>query len=208
MKNWILLSSALIAIVVFSCAGGSNEDAEDLQNLVDGINQITDDGPASTCEKTTVDQWDNFLGVPYGTNETDLDRRLGKFTGGEWIADSSAFVYEFKRVKRAPVSVWVNGKTGKVETIFIEILGLNEFFEQDLKDVEEEFDIQECDMRFLGIQAEELIKIMGKPSKDVTSEEGYRSIFYDSTGLKISVNFKFYDSQGGRCSSISLNWFY
>jgi hypothetical protein len=205
MKNWRWSVFTVLTAVVFSCAG-STEDSEDLQEFVNGITESVQEKEG--CEKNSVDDWEDFINIPYGTNELDLESKIGEFTGGEYAPDSSAFIYYFKRVARAPVTVWVNGKTGKVETIFMEILGYEDFFDQDVKDVQEEFDIKDCDIKFFGITAEELIEIMGKPSKDVSKDEGVRSIFYDSDGLKIAVNFKFYESQGNRCSSISLNWFY
>ncbi|MFT4603157.1 MAG: hypothetical protein ACI857_003344 [Arenicella sp.] len=205
MKNWKWFFVTVLTAVVFSCAG-STDDGEDSNNILSDITESLDDGDG--CSKVSVDNWDSFIGIPYGTNELDLEKKIGDFTGGEYAPDSSSFIYYFKRVERAPITVWVNGKTGKVETIFMEVLGFEEFFDQDLKDVQEEFDIDDCDMKFMGIEADELIKVMGKPSKDESTEEGVRSIFYDSEGLKIAVNFKFYESQGGRCSSISLNWFY
>ncbi len=208
MKNWKLFFSALFAVAVISCGGGDT-DAEDLSDLV---NETTDelmgnDKPGD-CSKSSVEDWDNFIGIEYKTNELDLEDKIGKFTGGEYTADSSAFIYYFKRVDRAPVTVWVNGKTGAVETIFVEVLGYEEYFDGDVKDFKKEFKLEDCDTKWFGMHPDELIKEMGKPDKDEEKADGVRSIFYDSKDYDISVNFKFYESQGGMCSSISVNWFY
>ena len=64
------------------------------------------------CPNSDVNNFDNFLGVKYGTNELELEPILGAFTGGEYTVDSSAFIYYFKRIENAPVSVWVNRGSG------------------------------------------------------------------------------------------------
>lgn len=209
MKNWKIFFSVLFAVAVISCGGGDS-DAEDLSDLVDETtDELMNDGlNDGDCSKSSVEDWDNFIGITYETNELDLEDIIGKFTGGEYTADSSAFIYYFKRVDRAPVTVWVNGKTGAVETIFVEILGYEEYFEGDVKDLKKEFKLEDCDTRWFGMHPDDLIKEMGKPDKDEEKSEGVRSIFYDSKDYDISVNFKFYESQGGMCSSISVNWFY
>jgi hypothetical protein len=201
-------------VVAFVSCGGSNDDAEDLKDLMEDISENLDDelGDIGSCDKESVEDWDNFLGIQYKTNELDLEKIIGDFTGGEYTADSSAFIYYFKRVERAPVTVWVNGKTGDVETIFMEILGYEQYFDSDVEEAVEEFNMGECDSRWFGMSPEEVIDAMGKPSKDEDKEAkdgtAVRSISYDSKDFDISVNFKFYESQGNICSSISLNWFY
>jgi len=160
------------------------------------------------CPNSDIKNFDTFLGVKYGANELELKPILGDFTGGEYTADSLAFIYYFKRVENAPVSVWVNGESGKVETIFMEILGYEEVFHQDVKDAIEEFKMDECESRFFGMKYDELIEAMGKPTAEETLDEGVKSVSYDSDDYKIAVNFKFYPSQEDMCSSISVNWFY
>ncbi|MCB9225449.1 MAG: hypothetical protein H6582_14815 [Crocinitomicaceae bacterium] len=206
--------AVLFATAFISCAGSSEEEGNNHDSTEDTNDETSDDDIKFTgdCGKKSVADWDNFIGIKYKTNELDLEKIIGNFTGGEYTADSSAFIYYFKRVDRAPVTVWVNGKTGDVETIFMEILGYEEYFEGDVDAAVEEFNIQDCDSKWFGMTPQEVIDAMGKPAKDEMKEDkegqGVRSISYDSEDYKISVNFKFYDSQGGICSSISLNWFY
>ena len=208
MKNWKLFFAALFAIAVISCGGGDG-NAENLEDLENGTEEGADrPDKIVDCNKKSVEDWDNFIGISYGANELDLEKIIGKFTGGEYTADSSAFIYYFKRVDRAPVTVWVNGKTGNVETIFVEILGYEEYFASDLDDLTNEFNLKECDTKWYGMKPTQLIGVMGKPAKDESKEDGVRSMIYDSKKFDISVNFKFYESQGGVCSSISVNWFY
>jgi hypothetical protein len=160
------------------------------------------------CPNSDIEKFDNFLGVQYGTSELELEAKLGKFTGGEYTTDSSAFIYYFKRIENAPVTVWVNAKTGKVETIFMEILGYEEVFEKDLEEAKKEFKMSDCDSRFFGMKYEELTETMGKPNFEETLDEGVKSLTYDSKDYKYNVNFKIYPSQADMCSSISVNWFY
>ena len=48
-------------------------------------------------------------------------------------------------------------KSGKVETIFMEILGYEQYFQEDLNEAITEFKISECDSRFFGMKYEELV---------------------------------------------------
>lgn len=160
------------------------------------------------CANSDVNAFDNFLGITYGMTELELESKLGKFTGGAYTADSTAFIYYFKRLENAPVTVWVNAKSGKVETIFMEILGYEQYFQEDLNEAITEFKISECDSRFFGMKYEELVEDMGKPSAEETIEGGVKSVSYDSKDYKYSVNFKFYPEQENMCSSVSVNWFY
>jgi len=199
---WFL--AAIVSVSVFSVAcGGDNSSTTSTTENKDSIT----DGKKG-CDKNSAEDWDNFLGIEYGTNELGLEAKIGKFTGGEYTADSSAFIYYFKRVENAPVTVWVNGKTGDVETIFMEILGYEQYFQTDLEAGIKEFNMQDCDSRFFGMTYAEVTKIMGKPSADEELEGGVKSISYDSKNFKYSVNFKFYPEQADMCSSISVNWFY
>jgi len=160
------------------------------------------------CPNSDVNKFDNFLGIKYGTNELDLEPILGDFTGGEYTVDSSAFIYYFKHIENAPVSVWVNGESGKVETIFMEILGYEDVFDKDVEEAKKEFKMTDCDSRFFGMTYDELVETMGKPTSEETLDEGVKSMSYDSKDFKIAVNFKVYPSQADICSSISVNWFY
>lgn len=160
------------------------------------------------CPNSDVNKFDNFLGISYGMSELELEAKLGNFTGGEYTSDSTAFIYYFKRIENAPVTVWVNSESGKVETIFMEILGYEEYFQSDLDEAIKEFSMSECDSRFFGMKYDELVQEMGKPAADETIEGGVRSVSYDSKDYKYSVNFKFYPEQADMCSSVSVNWFY
>ncbi|MCG8575120.1 MAG: hypothetical protein MI810_09575 [Flavobacteriales bacterium] len=193
MKRIFFGFTAAFLLVLASCSGSSGSGGSE---------------GAEKCSDVTVEDWDTFLGIDYGTNERDLEDKIGKFTGGEYTADSTAFVYYFNRVERVPVSVWVNGATGDVETIFIEVLSYEDNFDQDVENAVEEFKIDPCESRFLGMQQSEVEKIMGEPVVSETLDEGVKSISYDSEGFEYSVNFKFYPEQGNKCTSISLNWFY
>ncbi len=159
-------------------------------------------------EKTNVADFDNFLGLTYGMNELMLEQKLGKFTGGEYTADSTSFIYYFKKIKGAPISVWVDSKSQKVITIFMEILGYEELFQSDLNSAIEAYSISTCDSYFFGLQYAELKAKLGEPIAEEMLEGDIRSVDYDSKDLRCSVNFKFYPDQDNMCSSISVNWFY
>ena len=191
-----LIFGLVLFVSIISCAGTVQKE------LDDEVEEVK-------CEKSSVNDFDEFLNIPYGISELYIDTILGKSTGGSYSEDSTAFLYEFKNIDTAPITVWSNGKTGKVETVFVEILSLEDGFKSDVRALAETYNMKSCEALFLGMMAEEIIEKLGKPDKDVRNEEkGFRSIFYDSKDLRIALNFKCYDSQEKMCSSISVNWFY
>ena len=201
MKQFSMILFVNIFMFLFvACAGQESESDTETENET-----------KKEC-KSEIEDWDEFLGIPYGAKENKLQKYLGKFTGGEYTDDSTSFVYYFERVKRAPITVWVNAKTSDVETVFIEVLGLKDYFEDDVRAVKDEFNLTDCDTKWFGMTEDEIVEILGKPTKTDTSEDKsgkeVRSIFYDSEDLTISLLFKFYESQDNICSSISVYWFY
>lgn len=213
-------------LAMFSCGGTANEDTENSSVIAkdeDGkpkeerlvTNVVTDkviDFDPEKCEKETVDDWTNFIGIPYGANELALDSILGKSNGGQYSDDSSAFVYNYKEVERVPFSVWCNGRTGLIETIFLEVTSFVQYFESDVEAVSEQYNLRECDTKWLGMKPKEVKKILGDPTKEETleDEEGLEiiSLEYDSEDLRSIVSFRFYESQDFYCSLIMVNWFY
>ena len=73
MKRLLLGLVTLTAIVLSSCGGGEAD-----------------------CPDITIEDWDTFLGIDYGTNELALEEKIGNFTGGEYTSDSSAFIFASK----------------------------------------------------------------------------------------------------------------
>lgn len=159
-------------------------------------------------ETTISGAFSQFLGIDYGMEEQLLQSRLGKFTSGNYTADSSAFIYYFNRVDRVPISVWVSAKTAKVITVFMEILSLGENFDADLERAIDEYQISREDASWFGLTAEEIKAKMGLPAEEAVSEEGVLLLSYDLHNYLCTVAFKIYPQQDHKCSSVSVNWFY
>ncbi len=160
------------------------------------------------CNSLTVDDFDRFIGLDYGAEERELQYCLGDFTSGLFTADSSAFIYHFNRVDRVPISVWVSTETGKVVTIFMEVVSIGENFQLDLEEAISEFNILDCDASWFGLSVEEIKARMGEPSEEAMSAEGVTLLSYDSDDFLFTVAFKEYEQQENQCSSVSVNWFY
>ncbi len=204
MRHFLLLILS-ISFLITACGGSENEENSNttIQN-----NEL-DEVEIIPCDELTVEDFDEFLGIKYGSKELNLESKVGKFTGGEYSADSAAFIYYYNRVERVPISVWVNAKTSKVETIFMEVLSYSdENFEKDLKNAVDEFNISTCDASWFGMKESAIVKRLGEPSVEESLKDNVRSISYDSQDFIYAVNFKFYPDQQNKCSSISLNWFY
>lgn len=169
---------------------------------------------ASTTEIDTnsvdkvSDNFSQFLGFKYGDMEDLLTSRLGNFTSGNYSADSSSFIYYYKKLDRVPIEVWVNSKTKKISTLFIEILSLNELFKEDLESARTTYKINDLDASWFGLTADEIKEKMGKPSEEAMSNQDVHLLTYDSPDFLQAVSFKIYKTQGNICSSVSVNWFY
>ncbi len=161
-----------------------------------------------TCNTKTIENFDQFLGVQYGDEEQVLASKLGKFTSGIYTEDSAAFIYHFNRVDRVPVSVWVSTSTGKVITIFMEVVSLNENFNADLEKAITEFNIDFCESSWFGLTAGGIKNRLGTPSEEAYSDNGVLLLSYDSNDFFYTVAFKIYPQQNKKCSSVSVNWFY
>lgn len=193
----ILFIGALVA-----CTSSENRTEEQPEKVINPVKK--DD-----CAEVTVEDFDEFLGIEYGTKELLIERKLGKFTGGEYSKDSAAFIYYFNRVERVPIAIWVNSKSGEVETVFMEVLSYEDVnFNADLAKAKKEFNISDCDASWFGMQENEVLKRLGEPVVHEYLKDSVLSISYDSQDYSSSVNFKFYPSQNNKCSSISINWFY
>lgn len=203
------LKTNIMLPVFFAFLISCNNQSTDLTIPVNDDSTKTEVIEIDTCEqKSTVADFDNFLGLTYGMNELMLEKKLGKFTGGEYTADSTSFMYYFKKIKGAPITVWVDSKSQKVITIFMEILGYEDLFQSDLNDAIEAYNISSCDSYFFGLKYADLTARLGQPTAEELLKGDIRSVDYDSEDLNCSVNFKFYPDQDNMCSSISVNWFY
>ena len=189
MKKLLVFLVLIATVSLSACSGNSTEDP-------------------NKCEDVSAADFITFLGVKYGMVETKLDEVLGQSSGGEYVSDSSQFIFYFNWVDRVPLSIWTNGENTLVQTIFIEILSYEEKFENDKQAVIDKFDLDPCDLRFMGMTADEIIAIMGDPDEKRDLEEGVSQISYDTKDYSCNVCFKFYESQGNICSSIRVTWFY
>lgn len=192
---------ALSAIVMTACQSDEN-----------GSNHEGGSTTANRCEDIKVEDFDSFLGVDFDTPELELKNIMGKSTGGEYTDSKSQFMYYWKDTKRVPVTIYVNAETGEVETLFMEILGLGENFEQDVIKAGEDFDIKECHLDLFGKQPKEIISIFGEADKDEIDndsvEDGVRHLVYYSKDESIAISMKFYKSQDNKMSSLVVDWFH
>jgi len=164
------------------------------------------------CSKINIDDFKTFLGISYGGEELSIEKIIGIATGGEYAKDSSSFKYYFKNTKRVPVTVHVNSYNSNIETIFIEILGLEDSFDGDVKKAKEDFILTNCQYELFGKQPKEITQIFGQASidniKDSSVETDVRRLVYYNEAETVSVTFKFYPSQDNKLSSIEVNWYY
>jgi hypothetical protein len=227
MNKMGLFFSVLVTLSILSCGGGENELADDnsvVANDDDGkvitdrrvLRNVISDGAIDfnpeECEKTNGNDWDNFLGIPYGMSEVHLDTIFGKSNGGEYSDDSTFFVFYFKGIERVPISIWSNSQTTQIETIFMEVTSFVQYFKADIAEVTDYYDLRECDTKWFGLQPKEIKKLMGEPTKEESIKDDddleIISLEYDSDDLKKVVSFRCYESQDYYCSLVMLNWFY
>jgi hypothetical protein len=198
---------ALLATIVTSCKSYDDDNKKE-KEILNEDNSSTD----NRCKDISVDDFDTFLGVQFQTSESELKEVMGKSTGGGYNNDSTAFMYYYKNTKRVPVTVFVDAQTGTVETIFMEILGLNGNFDQDVQKADEDFNIEQCHLDLFGKQPKDIIGVFGQADKDNIEEdsveESVRHLVYYSSDDKIALSFKFYKSQDNKMSSFMVDWFH
>ncbi len=195
----------IIFLITISSFFGCNSTVQ--PNQIDEPSTSPSQIDSNSVDKVS-ENFSQFLGFNYGDMEDLLTARLGNFTSGNYSADSSSFIYYFKKLERVPIEVWVNSKSKKISTIFIEILSLNELFNEDLETARTTYKMNDLDASWFGLTADEIKTIMGKPSEEAMSNQDVHLLTYDSPDFLQAVSFKIYKTQGNICSSISVNWFY
>lgn len=195
----------IFSIILMSCGGKIKE--EDLESDVRNQSAIEKNIGGTDCTHS-LEGFRSFIGLKYGTNERELIPLLGKFSNGNFSEDSTSFIYYYNHAERVPISIWVDAKTGDVETIFIEVLSFEKTFKQDVLAAQKRYTFSDCDMAWFGLTAEEIEAKLGKPTATSINKENATSISYDSETLSHSINFKIYPSQGNVSSALTINWFY
>ena len=211
MKPHYIFSCAILFFFLLnSCSGNEAQEIEaDPEAIVEiEIENETEQEVITECPSTSLTDFNQFLAFEYGDEDLLLESKMGKFTGGDYTLDSSSFIYYYNRVDRVPISIWVNTKTGKINTIFIEVISLGKNFEADLEKAVEEFSIHPCESLWFGLTTDEIKSRLGEPAEEAVSSQGFTMLSYDSEDFLIAVAFKIYDQQSGKCSSVSVNWFY
>lgn len=214
MAFWALI------FIVFSCNSKSDSDKSNSETntslLLDSANTNTKSDSIinmdfvpeiDQCGTRLVNDFKSFMGLKYGDEEKLLTAKVGSFTKGNYSTDSSYFIYYYDQVPRAPLQIWVHAKTGKIITVFIEVLSLKSLFNEDLASVKAEFPFNNCELKYMGLTADQIIEKLGEPAEDAVSKDDVRLLTYDSDDYKIAVAFKIYP-QENKCSSIAVNWFY
>ncbi|UKN02618.1 hypothetical protein K6119_03715 [Paracrocinitomix mangrovi] len=217
----ILISLMASVLALFSCGEEGEPIESDTIELVNEDHADHQDDTlifkdiipfsVDTCDKTSIEDWDNFLGIPYGASEFALDSILGNTNGATYMNDSMNFVMYYREVPGAPISVWTSAKTARVEIIYLEVTGIEPYFQSDIDSVVTRYNIPECDAQWLGMTEKEVIEKMGEPRKSNETElkqDVIKTIMYDAEDFSKSVSFIFYKSQDYKCSAISVNWFY
>ncbi len=164
----------------------------------------------NTCGEISINDFKTFLTIGETTPEVELKKILGASTGGHYSDDKSTFIYAYERIKRVPIKVYVNAKSGKIKTVFMEILGLKENFDVDVKKAKINYPIDECHAFLYGKQPKEIIELFGQANKDNLKvdnvEENVKVLQYYAEDEKTAITLNFYPSQEYRLSSIVVDW--
>ncbi|MFK8038685.1 MAG: hypothetical protein AB8B74_10380 [Crocinitomicaceae bacterium] len=195
MKNLILL------LVLASFVSCNNQSAENDRLVATG----------NTCESLAIEDFRSFLTIQKTTPEADLKTILGKSTGGSYSEDKTTFIYKFEGTKRVPIKVYVNAKSGAIETVFMEILGLKKNFDIDVKKAKSDYPIDDCHSSLFGQQPKEIISLFGQASVDNLKKDNVeadvRVLRYFTKDKQIALTLNFYPSQDNKMSSIVVDWF-
>lgn len=160
------------------------------------------------CDEISINKFNKFLNFRFGDDEQLITSRLGKMSNGYYSEDSTVFIYNFDRVPRVPIQVWVNARSNKVCTIFMEILSLADNFESDLEQAIDAYNLKSCDYSWFGMTASEIKNELGEPTHDVYTKEYINELTYYSESGAVMAAFKLYPQQDTICSSVAVSWFY
>ena len=202
----------VLALTLTACKSHDDDISE--QEFEDMMSEILDEEVVDYdyCDDLTLDDFDSFLGLDFNTAETEIVDAMGSPSDRDFTEDKTRLKYFYKDTKRVPVTVYVNAESGEIETIFMEILGLDDAFFQDVMKAEEDFNIDACHLDLFGMQPKEVTSIFGQADKDNIEEdsveEGVRHLVYYTDDDKIAISFKFYHSQNNMMSSLTVDWFH
>jgi hypothetical protein len=213
MKKLSFAFIILLVVGTIGCKSQEEKEAE-LNDLFSEILEDTGNSLEETvsprCKDISIEDFDKFLGIKNTNKEKDLTEIMGKSSGGEYTAEKDRFKYYYKETKRVPVTIYVNAESGAIETIFMEILGLNENFDQDVMKADEDFNIDECQLSLFGQTPKEILALFGQADKDNIGdnsvEEDVRTLVYYSEDESIAITLKFYKSQDNMMSSLMVDW--
>lgn len=195
MKNIFLF---FLLVIIVSC---NNESSENDRLIA----------LKRSCKSITIDDFKSFLSIGQSTPEAQIKEILGKSTGGSYSDNKATFIYNFEGTKRVPIKVYVNAESGRIETVFLEILGLGKNFEIDVEQAKSDYPINECHSQLYGKQPKGIIEIFGQASIDNLKkdnvENDVRVLRYFSEDKKIALTLNFYPSQSYKMSSIVVDWF-
>lgn len=208
--------------IIFSCGDEQDRTPEEVDLLpeIDTLTVPEKDSlvandslvnePDNPCLPASIADFKSFLNMEYGTKEHEVlqQKVLGDFSGGVYAADSAAFVYKYQSISSAPLELWVNTGSGKVETVFMELLSKGDAYEKDLQMAARKYNIQPCDQLWFGMTAESIKENLGVPDEEAVSKEGVTLLGYDDPSGEVSVSFKCYPDQNNACTSIAVHWFY
>lgn len=162
------------------------------------------------CLTIDISDFNSFLGLEYGIQEHEVlqDKRLGDFSGGAYGDDEKVFIYQYNTIPTAPIELWIDTESGKVITVFLELLSKDKGYKKDLELVAENYALERCFKPLFGLTADGIQQKLGEPAEDAVSNDGVRLLAYDSNLNDISVSFKIYPDQDNTCTSIAVHWFY
>jgi len=171
----------------------------------DSINDV------EMCKSVSVNSFSQFLNISNTTKESDLKKILGKAHGGSFTDDKLVFIYRYEGLDRVPISAYVNSESGKVQTISMEVLGLNKNFDNDIEKAVTKYIKNPCQAIILDKTPTQVIGILGSPPVDnITAdnvESEIRTLRYKSDSGDINLRLNFYPSQNYRLSSIIVDWY-
>ncbi len=215
MKAIKLTFTLALLALISSCNSNNEETKAQLEKETnDIVNEIlnTEEQTTVNCDDFKITDFNHFLGLSYGDTEDKIEKVLGKPTDVKTSSNGAQTIYSYKNTLRVPVSISINTDSKKVETLVIEILGLDANFDQDVLKAKEDFNVEPCILDLLGKKPKEILEILGQANtdkiKESANETGVRSLLYLSEDTFTMVSLNFYPSQDNKLSSITVNWFY
>ncbi len=154
--------------------------------------------------KLSIDTFNDFGGIKRGSSIDDVKKVFGNPLLEE--REDRYIRVEYEAESGIPLIFWCNDSTKLVETIRLEVLGLEENLQADIDAANRKYNLN-CLGSVLGESRKQIETWLGEPGYS-GKEETADYVDYYSDDNKTVVTLKYWYEQKYLMTQLNINWFY